>query len=434
MDENEIVVLKGTKRPYLWLPINYFCSGVPYSIIMLAFLSLMYKNYGLSNTEIAFYTSWLYLPWTLKPFWSPVIQMYGSNKRWIVAIQTVMGVSFASLVFVMPLSSFFQYSLAVFWVIAFASATFDIAGDGLYLSALTKEERAYYVGWISTFYRLAMIFANGFLVALVGILIKYYSLAVTYSCIFLGLAVLFILFAIYSHFMLPVPEKPVNAFEGKKPIEYFFGEFVDIIVTFFKKKQIFIFLAFILFYRFAEAQLSKISALFLKDSIAVGGLEISNLHIGVIYGTAGLIALTIGGILSGYLIYRFGLKKMIWWCVCGINLPNFVYVYMAYFQPQNFYVLSGCISLEMFGYGFGFSAFMLYMMKISEGKYKTAHYSICTAFMALGMMIPQMFSGYIQAYLGYKDFFIWIMLCTIPSFIVAKLIPIAKDEFKRHKS
>ena len=433
ISEENIKLLKGTNKPYLWLPSYYFPSGLPYSIIMLSFLGLMYKNYGISNTEITFFTGWLYLPWVLKPIWSAVVQMYGSNKRWLVILQSLMGISFASLIFVLPLHDFFKYSLAIFWIVAFISSTFDIAGDGLYLSALTKEQRAYYIGWTSTFYRLAMIFANGFLVALAGFLINHYSITTSYSCIFLGLGVLFILFAIYNQFILPVPEKTVNEFVGKTPLKYFCSEFIDIIVTFFNKKKIVIFLLFILFYRLAESQLSKISSLFMKDLVSVGGLGMSDIEIGVIYGTFGLIALTIGGILSGYLIYRFGLRKMIWWCVCAINLPDLVYVYMSYMQPDSYSILSSCVFVEMFGYGFGFSAFMLYLMKISEGKYKTAHYAICTAFMAIGMMVPQMFSGYIESILGYKHFFLWVMICTIPSFFVTMLIPIKKDEFKKIK-
>ncbi|MCP4176998.1 MAG: AmpG family muropeptide MFS transporter [bacterium] len=429
LDNSNIV--KGTKRPYLWLPTYYIPSGLPYVTVILI-SGIMYKNLGFSNIEIAFYTSWLYLPWTLKPIWSPIVQMYGDNKHWIITMQSIMAVLFASIIFLLPTANFFQYTLAIFWIMAFASSTHDISGDGLYLEALSKEQQAFYVGWAATLYRIAMLIGQGGLVTLVGILFHTYSVKVSYSIVFGGVALFFALIVIYNSFMLPVPKKlKTDNNKPHQPLKYFCTEFVEIIVTFFKKKNIVIFILFLLFYRFAESQLSKISSLFMLDSVKVGGLGLSTADVGIIYGTFGVLALTIGGIASGYLIYRYGLKKMIWISVLAINIPDVVYVYMSYFQPSSMGIISLCVVVEMLGYGVGFSAFMLYMMKISRGKYKTAHMAICTAFMALGMMIPGMFSGYIQNYLGYKHFFIWIMIATIPSFIITKFIPIEKNEFKK---
>jgi MFS transporter, PAT family, beta-lactamase induction signal transducer AmpG len=422
--------IKGTNKPYLWLPTYYIPSGLPYVTVILI-SGIMYKNLGISNIEIAFYTSWLYLPWTLKPIWSPIVQMYGNNKHWIIAMQSIIAVLFASLIFLLPTDNFFQYTLAIFWLMAFASSTHDISGDGLYLEVLSGEQQAFYVGWASTLYRIAMLIGQGGLVTLVGILFHTYSIKISYSIVFGGVALFFALIVIYNSFILPVPKKLQISSRPHSPLKYFCTEFIEILVTFFRKKNIVIFILFLLFYRFAEAQLSKISSLFMLDSVNAGGLGLTTAKVGIIYGTFGVLALTVGGILSGYLIYRYGLKKMIWFSVLAINIPDVVYIYMSYYQPSSFLIISVCVAIEMLGYGIGFSAFMLYMMKISRGKYKTAHMAICTAFMALGMMIPGMFSGYIQNYLGYNHFFIWIMISTIPSFLITKFIPIEKNEFKK---
>ncbi len=426
-------IIKGSKRPFLWLPSYFIPCGIPYAIVM-TMAGIMYKNLGVSNIEIAFYTSCLYLPWTIKPLWSPIVQMYGTNKMWVVSMQSLLAILFGVMAFTLPTAHFFQNTLAVFWLIAFASSTHDISGDGLYLSALSKDQQAFYVGWISTLYRIAMLIGQGGIVMAAGALLNYYSVTFSYSILFICLGIFFILVALYNYFVLPVPASLTpSAGSHNEKLTYFYKEFKDIIYSFFRRKEIVIYLSFILFYRFAEAQLSKISSLFMLDPISSGGLGLSTARVGIIYGTFGVVALTLGGILSGYLIYKNGLKKWIWIMVCSINLPNVVYVYLSFAQPGSFITISLCVIVEMFGYGFGFSAFMLCLMKISDGKYKTAHYSICTAFMALGMMIPGMFSGYIQSILSYKGFYIWVMICTIPSFFVTRFLPLGKDEFKKSK-
>lgn len=425
-----IRIIKGTKKPYLWLPSYYIPSGIPYAAVIIV-SAIMYKNLGFSNIEIAFYTSWLYLPWTLKPLWSPIIQIFGNNKIWIVTMQFLIAILFGLLsFFITGNDNIFSYTLAILWIMAFASATHDISGDGLYIESLTKQQQACYVGWISTFYRIAMIIGQGGLVTLAGYLFNFYSIRNSYAITFFIVAIFFILIGIYNIFMLPLlNKKRDNSIQNNS----FLKEFGMIFKSYFRRKHIIVYILFLLLFRLAESQLVKISSLFMLDAPESGGLGMSTSDLGIIYGTFGILALTIGGILGGFFIYKFGLKKLIWICVCAINIPDIVYVIMSFTQTQSTCLISSLVIIEMFGYGFGFSAFMTYMFKIAEGKYKTAFMSINTAFMAIGMMVPGMFSGYLQEFFTYKYFFIWIMFCTIPSFIITAFIPIGKDEFKKIK-
>ncbi|MDI6400855.1 hypothetical protein QLX67_02520 [Balneolaceae bacterium ANBcel3] len=616
------------KNAWAWIPSLYFAQGVPYVIVMFVTV-VMYNRMGISNTEIALYTSWLYLPWVIKPLWSPLVDLLKTKRWWILAMQLCIGAGMAGVALTIPLPGFFQLTLAFFWLMAFNSATHDIAADGLYMLGLDKHQQAWFVGVRSTFYRIAMISGQGALVILAGTIESYTGLddvdiqarsypgyvqteaihpdevniqpakgtlemvvlpetveigtenrlrsevdsvvafarswnldhgfnpaleqdlrrdseeadteagwfrrnvirpaeafissrfgpedipqdseytgnvgvlfihlssapepgeevvlnfgrtrgdnsfslveghyfrfteenwnvpamaiiqidsqlsfesaalfqirsgntPLAWSVTFFVLAALFLLFFIYHRFMLPYPaaDKAVNTESGKRMAHTFFHTFV----LFFKKDRIIAILAFLLLYRFAEAQIVRLASPFLLDPMEAGGLALTTGQVGWAYGTVGLIALTLGGILGGIMAARHGLRFWLWPMVFAMNLPNLVYVYLSQSMPDSIFVISGAIAMEQFGYGFGFTAYMLFMIYVSEGEHKTSHFAITTGFMALGMMIPGMFSGWIQELIGYPNFFLWVMIATIPAFIAAWFIPLDRDFGKKEDS
>jgi PAT family beta-lactamase induction signal transducer AmpG len=600
------------RSPWLWVPSLYYAEGLPYVIVMTVSV-IMYKKLGISNTDIALYTSWLYLPWVIKPLWSPVVDLFRTKRMWIVFAQLIIGAGLASVALTLPSSHFFKITLLIFWLIAFSSATHDIAADGFYMLGLTQHQQAWFVGVRSTFYRFAMLTGQGLLVILAGLveshsglpavsikvettqerqihyvmndtlphqatddgkqrllhapdkvfissqpldasrydsLMKVYhpspqqarnaypmgaggvasdssnsslnaspiekfikshfgqkrgatsrrkfvgNIGVVYfwlaqqpgpgeemvvhlnrksgdksflllegsrlvfneknwnkpaaviiqadakissksSALFIAssgnirlswvisiacIAVLFVFLFIYHRFILPHPSADRHHASAK--ILIFLKEFSSTFVLFFKKKKIGVILFFLLFYRFGEAQLVKLAAPFLLDSQQVGGLGLTTGQVGFVYGTVGLLSLTVGGLAGGFLAARHGLKKWLWPMALAIQLPDSVYVYLAHFQPENLAIINACVAIEQFGYGFGFTAYMLYMIYVSEGEFKTAHFAMATGFMALGMMLPGMFSGWIQELVGYRNFFIWVLFSTLPGLIVLFFLPL----------
>jgi PAT family beta-lactamase induction signal transducer AmpG len=406
------------RQPWAWVPSLYFAQGIPYVVAQTVSV-IMYKRMGISNADIALYTSLLYLPWVIKPLWSPFVDMFSTKRLWTVALQFVMGLALAVVAFVLPLPSFFTWTLAIFWLLAFFSATHDIAADGFYMLALDPHQQAAFVGVRSTFYRIAMITGSGLLVMLAGHIESSSggNIPLAWSVTFGVLAGLFMLFFAYHKLMLPYPiiDKPTLVDKSKSVWQ----EFAQTFVIFFKKKDVVSILAFLLFYRFAEAQLVKLVSPFLLDPRDKGGLGLSTGEVGIVYGTVGIIALTLGGLLGGYVVSKNGLKYWLWIMVFSIHLPDLMFVYLSQVQPENFLLVNIAVAVEQFGYGFGFTAYMLYMIIVAAGEHKTAHYAICTGFMALGMMGPGMLSGYLQEFLGYKNFFLWVILATIPGFLVA---------------
>lgn len=406
------------KNPWAWVPSLYFAQGMPYVIVMTVAV-VMYKRLEISNAEIALYTSWLYLPWVIKPLWSPVVDLFKTKRWWILLMQLVIGAGLAGVALTLPTSSFFRYSLAFFWLLAFSSATHDIASDGFYMLGLNKDKQAYFIGIRSTFYRIAMISGQGLLVILAGYFEEKFELAITaWSFTFIVLAVIFVIFLVYHHFILPKPTSDTNS------NSFTLKEFWQTFASYFQKENIVASLIFILIFRLGEAQLVKMATPFLMDSRDVGGLGLSTKEVGLVYGTIGILALTVGGILGGIVASRKGLKYWILPMALAMNLPNLAYVYLSYALPENFWTISFAVGFEQFGYGFGFTAFMLYLIQFSNGKNKTAHYAISTGFMALGMMLPGMISGWLQEIMGYDKFFIWVMLCTIPGFVVIRYLRI----------
>lgn len=415
-------------NPWGWIPTLYFAQGLPYVMVMTVSV-IMYKNLDISNAEIAFYTSWLYLPWVIKPVWSPLIDIIGSKRRWVVLMQLLLGASLACVAFTIQMDSFFQYSLAFLWLMAFSSATHDIAADGLYLIALNSGEQAFFVGIRSTFYRISMIAGQGLLVVLAGYLEETLpSIQLAWSAVFGIVGALFVAFYLYHQIILPKVEEPVTE---KKSAKQVLLEFFETFKLFFSKPDLWMTIAFLMTYRLGESQLVKLSSPFLLDTVETGGLGLSTQEVGLMYGTFGVLALTLGGIVGGILASRHGLKHWIWWMMLAINLPNLVYVYLSFFQPESSILITSAVVVEQFGYGFGFTGYMLYMLYVSRGTYSTAHYAIATGFMALGMMLPGMISGLIQELVGYKYFFVWVMIATIPSFVITSFLKIDPDFGKK---
>ena len=401
-----------------WIPTLYFAQGLPYVVVMTVSV-VMYKTLAISNTDIALYTSWLYLPWVIKPLWSPIVDMFATKRRWVVAMQLVVGTSLALVALTLPMPHFFQLSLAVFWLMAFASATHDIAADGFYMLALESHDQAAWVGVRSAFFRLAMIAGQGGLVYLAGSfgeLTGNVTLAWTIVLAFAG-ALFLGLFA-WHRVVLPAPASDRAAPHGHGVLD----GFVTTFAAFFRRPGIVAILAFLLLFRFAEAQGLKMVTPFLLDPAAQGGLGLTTAQVGIAYGTIGVIALTLGGILGGLAISRHGLRRWLWPMTFAMHVPNLAFVYLATVQPQDIVLVCATLAIEQFGYGFGFAAYLLYMILVSEGAYKTAHYAICTGFMALGMMIPGMASGWIQEQLGYASFFVWVCAATLPAFLVVALV------------
>lgn len=403
-----------------WIPTLYFGQGIPYVAVMTLSV-ILYKNMGVSNTDIALYTSWLYLPFVIKPLWSPFVDMFRSKRWWIVWLELLIGAAFALVALTLPMADFFRITLAVFWLLAFSAATHDIASDGFYMLGLQQHEQAAYVGIRSTFFRLSMITGQGGLVFLAGRLTDVTgNLTLAWSIVFFLLGAMFVSLFVYHGLMLPRPANDVANIEDGKVGR----TFVMIFAKFLKKKEIVTILAFLLLYRFAESQLVKIAPVFLLDATEKGGLGLSTATVGIVYGTIGVIALTIGGLLSAYLISRHGMRYWMWVMALAINVPNLVYVYMAVALPSDVNLIGALVAIEQFGYGFGFTGYVLFMIMTAKGEHQTAHYAICTGFMALGMMLPGMPSGWLQSQLGYANFFIWVCVATLPSFLVTALIRI----------
>ena len=378
---------------------------------------------GISNTDIALYTSFLLIPWTIKPLWSPFVEIFGTRRNWTLYAQVVLALCFAIVALTIPSSSFLLFTLGAFMLGAFVSATHDIALDGFYILGLTQEKQSFFSGIRNTFYRVATVFSSGILVMLANWLGKYFGDdTAAWSATFATTAIIMAVLFIYHRQVLPKPGKDTSL--TVNGISEVFKSFGEIIRTYFSRPGIAASILFLLLFRFPEAQLGKIGKLFLMDSVAAGGLGLDKGDIGFINGVIGIIGLIAGGIAGGICISRQGLKFWLWPMVIAISVPDAVYVYMSMAMPDSLTIIGSCVFIEQLGYGFGFTAYTLYMIYMAQGKYPTAHFAISTAFMSLGMMLPGMISGKIQEWLGYENFFIWVMICTAITFLVSALIKI----------
>ena len=409
-------------NPWAWVPTLYFAQGIPYVIVMTVSV-IMYKRFGVSNTDIALYTSWLYLPWVIKPFWSPVVDLFKTKRWWIVSMQLLIGAGFAGVALLIPMPFYFQATLAVFWLMAFSSATYDVAADGFYMLALDEGKQSFFVGIRSLFYRFAMIAGQGVLIVFAGALERVTgNIRLAWTITFFVLTGIFILLMMYHRFALPRPE--ADRQQGAVNNNQLLKEFGVTFLSFFRKKGIVLSLLFLLLYRLGEAMLVKLAQPFMLDPVTEGGLGLSTEQIGLAYGIGGVAALVLGGILGGFAISWKGLRFWMLPMALSITLPNLAYVYMALFQPESYYTVLICVAIEQFGYGFGFAAFLMYMIMVAEGEHKTAHYAFASGFMALGMMLPGMMAGWLQELVGYQWFFIIIVILTIPTVLVASFVKI----------
>ncbi|MDE6753009.1 MAG: MFS transporter [Muribaculaceae bacterium] len=418
--------------PWTWIPTLYIAEGLPYFAVN-TLTVIMYYNLGVGLSELAFYTGWLYLPWVIKPFWSPFVDLFKTKRSWIITMQWLMGIALACVAFLLPTNFFFASTVAVFWLIAFSSATHDIAADGYYMLELSQHDQAAFVGVRSTFYRIASIIGQGGLVMLAGFLeVKTGNISLAWSIVFVTLSVFFLAVAIYHQKIIPHPaqDKPVPGVTSANVVQ----DFIKTFRTFFKKDYIGSALLFMLLYRLPEALCIKLVQPFMVASKTDGGLSLTTSQVGFINGTIGVVALLIGGIAGGVAISRNGLKKWLWPMALSLTLPCILYCFLAMSQTDNLFLISSAVFIEQFGYGFGFSAYMLYLIYFSQGESQTSHYAFCTAFMALGMMIPGMFAGWIFENLvninfwnspnsqGFTNFFWLVMLtCSATLFACSRL-------------
>lgn len=421
---------QSSRSPWAWVPTLYFAQGIPYITVMTLSV-IMYKRLGISNTDIALYTGWLYLPWVIKPLWSPFVDIISTKRRWILSMQWLVAIAFAGIAFALPVTFFFSLTLAVFWLIAFISATHDIAADGYYMLALNTHEQSFYVGIRSTFYRIASVIGQGVLVVVAGNIEKNTGdIPLAWSAVFIILSALFLSFALYHTWALPKVEcHDANRRHDAKDV---FNEFIHVFAAFFKKRQIGFAILFMLLYRLPEAQLIKLINPFLLDPVSVGGLGLSTSQVGIVYGTVGTIGLTLGGIVGGFAAARRGLNYWLRPMAWSMSLTCLTFVYLSWITSPEQITINICVFIEQFGYGFGFTAYMLYLIYFSEGKFSTAHYSICTGFMALGMMLPGMAAGWIQETIGYRYFFIWTMICCIATIAVSYMLKVDSSFGKKH--
>lgn len=429
MDEKIDSTLRwNEKSPWQWVPTLYFMEGLPFTIIVIV-STIMYKNLKISNADITFYTGFLYIPWMIKPLWSWYIDIYKTKRWWIYTMEILVATSFIGVALSLFSHSFFFYSLFFFWLCAFFSSSHDIAADGFYLIALDSSKQALFIGQQNLFYQIAKLLASGFLVFMSGILIShlgYPNTKLIWVMVMLLAGIITILIAFYHKVFLPK-----NEIISGKNIQDGFKNLKDIITEFFKLENIWIIILFIMTFRIGENQIIKIVPLFLLDTTNNGGLGLSNTYIGL-SNIMVLIAMIIAGILGGVTIYRFGLKKCIWWMFLAVNIPHFIYVYLAYALPQNESFILFLQVLENFATTFALSSYaMISFMAVKNSKYKTSHYAFITAFKMAGVMLPSMFSGVIQSKIGYQNFFIFVVLTMLPCLLIIPFLKIDNDFGKK---
>ena len=426
----------------MWIPTLYFAEGIPYFLVNVISV-IMFNNMGVPKGEMALYTSMLYLPWVIKPLWSPFVDIIRTKRWWVVSMQVLMSAAFVLLAITLPQPSpelisgggvhmpMFTLTLVLFWICAFASSTHDIAADGFYMLALESGDQSLFVGIRSTFYRLSSIFGQGVLVMVAGILeTRLGNIPRAWSLTLLLSAVLLACLTLWHTFRLPRPAS--DSARHEKDMASVMKEFRRTFRTFFSKKGVGLAMLFMLLYRLPEAFLVKLMNPFLLDPRELGGLGMSTESVGLIYGTIGTAALTVGGIFGGIAASRWGLKKALWPMALSLTLPCLSFVFLSAYQPESIAVTGICVALDQFGYGFGFTAYMLYLICFSDGEYKTAHYSLCTAFMALSMMLPGAVAGFIQESLGYTGFFVFIMICCLVTVAVTSLLKVDPEYGKKN--
>ncbi len=414
-------------NPAFWVPSVYFGMGLPFVAISVASV-LMFTNMGISDSKIAFWTSLVMIPWTLKPLWSGFLEMFKTKKFFVVFTEILSGVLFGLIALSLPLPSFFTYSIALMGILAFSGASHDIAGDGVYLAFLDKKQQAQYIGWQGASYNIAKILTSGGLVYIAGSLESSVGVVEAWMVIMFICALIMLALGMYHIRILPTEDNSERKVSTARDAIIALWE---VIRTFFQKKYIGFHIIFIILYRSAEGLAVKIVPLFLKASRDVGGLGLSTQDIGLVYGTAGSAAFVVGSILGGYFISSVGLKKSLIYLWSAFNIPFVGYFLLAVFRPDSLFVIGLAVVIEYFGYGFGFVGLMLFMMQqIAPGKHQMAHYAFATAIMNLGFMLPSMVSGSLSDLIGYKTFFIIVLIATIPAFLVTVFVPFVYPDNK----
>lgn len=418
---------KKRVTPVSWVPAVYFAMGFPFVVLNMVSV-LMFKGLEISDAQIAFWTSLIMLPWTLKPVWSPFLEMFKTKKYFVILTQIVTGAVFGLIALSLQLPNFFAYTIALLAVIAFSGASHDVAADGVYMTALNKADQAKYIGWQGAFYNLAKIIATGGLVYLAGYLIGEFGQVKAWMIVMSLCGAVMMLLGLYNMRAVPTAKRDINNVNT-------FADTMHILVSvfrdFFTKKYIGWYILFIILYRFAEGYVMKIVPLFLKADVAKGGLGMTEQQIGLFYGTFGAAAFVLGSFLGGYYIAGRGLKNCIFKLCCAFNIPFAVYALLAIYQPSNVWLIGSGIVFEYFGYGFGFVGLTLFMMQqVAPGKHQMAHYAFASGIMNLGVMIPGMMSGYLSDAWGYKTFFVFVLLATIPAFIITYFVPFTHPDNK----
>ena len=443
MNGNEQQTKSGSAlrhSPVTWVPTAYFAMGLPFIAINLVSV-FMFKDLGVTDTQIAFWTSLIMMPWTLKFLWSPFLEMFRTKKFFVLVTELLSGLLFGVVALSLHFDYFFAISISTMAVIAFSGATHDIACDGVYMAELDKEDQAKYIGVQGAFYNVAKLVANGGLVALAGKLAEHYgaiegaSVAANvaaytsaWTVIFAVIAVIMVLIGLYHIRMLPSTQVVSG---GRKSVSEVRRELVAVIADFFTKKHIVYYICFIILYRLAEGFIMKIAPLFLRASREVGGLGLSLAEIGTLNGVFGSAAFVLGSLLAGIYVSRLGLKKTLFTLCCIFNLPFLAYTFLAVAQPENLYLIGTCITMEYFGYGFGFVGLTLFMMQqIAPGRHQMSHYAFASGIMNLGVMLPGMVSGYFSDLLGYRNFFIYVLIAAIPAFLITYFIPFTYNDSK----
>lgn len=439
--------IQNRRSPISWVPTLYFAMGMPFVVLNMV-CTLMFKGLDVSDAQIAFWTSIIMFPWTLKPLWSPLLEIYKTKKFFVIFTQIATGCIFGLVALALHLPNFFAVCIALLAIIAFSGATHDVAADGVYMASLSKDDQARYIGWQGAFYNIAKIAATGGLVYLAGMLIETYTGDVSglspaaaaaakhngsvmaWTIIMAVIGGIMVLLGLYNAKFVPSEVKKDAA--ERPGFKETMVELGNVFVDLFRKRHILYYIFFIILYRFAEGFVMKIVPLFLKADRAEQGLGLSEKEIGLCYGTFGAAAFVIGSILAGYYVAHRGLQKSLFSLCCVFNLPFVAYTLLAIYQPESLMLIGGAIVLEYFGYGFGFVGLTLFMMQqIAPGKNQMAHYAFASGIMNLGVMLPGMLSGYVSEWLGYRDFFIFVLFCTIPAFLITWFVPFTYPDKKK---
>lgn len=439
--------IQNRRSPISWVPTLYFAMGMPFVVLNMV-CTLMFKGLDVSDAQIAFWTSIIMFPWTLKPLWSPLLEIYKTKKFFVIFTQIATGCIFGLVALALHLPNFFAVCIALLAIIAFSGATHDVAADGVYMASLSKDDQARYIGWQGAFYNIAKIAATGGLVYLAGMLIETYTGDVTglspaaaaaakhngsvmaWTIIMAVIGGIMVVLGLYNAKFVPSEVK--KDAEERPGFKETMVELGNVFVDLFRKRHILYYIFFIILYRFAEGFVMKIVPLFLKADRADQGLGLSEKEIGLCYGTFGAAAFVIGSILAGYYVAHRGLQKSLFSLCCVFNLPFVAYTLLAVYQPESLVLIGGGIVLEYFGYGFGFVGLTLFMMQqIAPGKHQMAHYAFASGIMNLGVMLPGMLSGYVSDGLGYRHFFIFVLFCTIPAFLITWFVPFTYPDKKK---